>query len=265
VGHQLKSELSVYALEEQKIFRSVRAVIVYDKKSVNPKVLFSLENVYSPINVQMVPAERLDIELLNGRDYDVIGVLGQSALDTCRSSLLELSCLKIGFYPERTAPARGSLKYLTAAVTCLGGTTPAELLRSTVFHFYESLTLPSLFNIDLADVRSIARGSGLSFNVSGDTSEGVISRLPPQCFVAQSALLHFTCEKTVTLDEVYTISKRISARKNPGPFKVAGDTDKAKLYKRIRLKMGLRVSREEDIPRISLTGILFGTQGLLFR
>lgn len=248
---------SVAYAVEPKIFRSVRACIVYDSESVKSSDMGSLEKIYTPINVRLLSAKKLDLELGSGSDYDVIGVLGQSALNASKSSLNDFTCLKVGFYPEGSQPARGSLGYLTASVACLGSRSLSELLRTTVYHFYESLTLPSLLNIDLADVESIAHGQGLSFNVTGDTTEGVISRLPAQCFLARSALLHFTCEKSVTLEEVYRISKRISVRKSQGPFIVA-DSNQAKLYKRIRLKMGLRVSREVRIPRISLTGILFG-------
>ncbi|HYB04935.1 MAG TPA: hypothetical protein VED17_10750, partial [Nitrososphaerales archaeon] len=135
-----------------------------------------------------------------------------------------------------------------------------------MFHFYESLTLPSLLNIDLADVGGIARGIGISFNVAGNSSDKVINHLPRQCYFARSALLHFTCEKDVTLEEVYRISKTISTRKTLGPFATeVPNPDQIKMYKRIRLKMGLRIAqdtyKDDHRPRISMTGILFGMHG----
>ncbi len=218
--------------------------------------------MYRPINVGLLPVQVLSS--LYGDDFDIIGVLGQSALDRSKLDLSKFSCLKIGFYATdtRAESLRGSLRYLTAAITCLGSGSPIESLKRTVYHFYESLTLPSLLNIDLADVESIARGTGISFNLIGDSSEELINRLPSECYFARSALLHFTCTKSVTLDEVYRISKTISTRRTTGPFVSDAPVDQIKMYKRIRLKMGLRVSQthslDESHPRISLTGILFG-------
>jgi hypothetical protein len=258
---------------ERRIFRSIRAAIVYERSTLNPAELFSAENLYSRINVQLISCEKL--ATLLGDDYDVVGILGQPALDASKPYLQDFGCLKIGFYlgNEFTSEApRSSLRYLTAAVACLGSDSLTGLLKTTSFHFYESLTLPSLLNIDLADVNSIAHGIGLSFNITGDSSEKVITRLPQQCYLARSALLHFTCKKDVTLDEVYKISKTISTRKTADPFISENPNDNIKMYKRIRLKMGLRISTGgehslNNISRISLTGILFGIkqpQNLMF-
>jgi len=251
----------------QRIFRSVRAAIVYERSVIKSSERFSLESLYSPINVQLISSEKLPSVIDD--DYDVIGVLGQPSFETSKTYLEDFGCLKIGFYPQDLFMSsfelrRASLRYLTATVTCPGSSSLVDLLKTTVFHFYESLTLPSLLNIDLADVESIAHGVGLSFNVSGDSSEEVIGRLPPQCYTARSALLHFTCKKDVTLEEVYKISKIISTRKTAEPFISDNPNDQIKIYKRIRLKMGLRISQAGEgsfpgkIPRISLTGVLFG-------
>lgn len=253
---------SAKGLTEPKIFRSVRAAIVYDPSIIKGGDLFSAEKIYRPINVGLIPVQI--ISSLYGDDFDIIGVLGQSALDCSRLGLARFSCLKIGFYSTGTRAEllRGSLRYLTAAITCIGSRSPVESLKGTVYHFYESLTLPSLLNIDLADVESIARGTGISFNLFGDSSEDLINRLPSECYFARSALLHFTCAKNVTLDEVYRISKAISTRRTTGPFVSDAPSDQIRMYKRIRLKMGLRVSQtvylDKSQPRISLTGILFG-------
>ncbi len=249
---------------ERKIFRSVRAGIVYDPSAIKRTELSSIEKLYSPINVELISFEKL--ATLTSEDFDILGILGQSALDGSKTFLPNFDCLKIGFSSMETHSglSRGSLRYLTAAIACLGTRSLNESLRNTVYHFYESLTLPSLLNIDLADVESIARGVGISFNESGDSSEEIISDLPSECYFAKSALLHFTCERHVTLEEVYRISKMISTRKSIGPFISENPNDQIKMYKRIRLKMGLRISEELDRsradPRISLTGILFGVK-----
>jgi hypothetical protein len=254
---------------ERKIFRSVRAAILYDHVDVTPADIASIEKLYQPINVELIPAEKLVTKF--DSEFDIIGVLGQSALDGSQAYLPDYNSLKIGFYSVETpnVPLRGSAKLLTAAVTCLGSKSLLDSLKTTVYHFYESLTLPSLLNIDLADVDSIARGVGVSFNLTGDNSDEVIFRLPPQCYIARSALLHFTCKRDVTLEEVYRISKAISTRKVSAPIASEDlSRDQIKMYKRIRLKMGLRISqdweRSNTSSRISLTGILFGVKPQYF-
>lgn len=247
---------------DRRIFRSVRAGIIYDRSTINKSDLSSIEKLYNPINVQAISTDRL-ASLLDV-DFDIIGLLGQSALEGSKNFLPDFNCLKIGFYSAGTHSnvPKSSLNYLTAAITCLGTRSLNESVKTTVYHFYESLTLPSLLNIDLADVQSIARGVGISFNESGDSSPEIIGRLPEECYYAKSALLHFTCERNVTLEEVYKISKIISTRKSMEPFIAESPSDQIKIYKRIRLKMGLRIAQNEvkakNGPRISLTGILFG-------
>jgi hypothetical protein len=258
---------SVIQAVERKIFRSVRAAIVYDPSSIRGADLSSAERLYRPINVALLTCE--DLATSSEDDFDVLGILGQTELEASSPILANFNCLKIGFHPAWESPAYStiSMKYLKAAISCLGSKTLIDSLRTTMFHFYESLTLPSLLNIDLADVGSIARGIGISFNESGKTSEDVINQLPPQCYFAKSALLHFTCQKDVTLEEVYSISRTISTRRSLGPFVSENpNVDQIKMYKRIRLKMGLRVAQERSGsgPRISLTGILFGISGKLW-
>ncbi len=255
---------SVIHPAERKIFRSTRAAIIYDPSEIRGEQLSSVVRLYRPINVELHPAE--DLAGASEDDFDILGILGQRTLERAVSFLDGFVCLKIGFYPVTEKPERSinARRHLTAAITCLGSKSLVDSLRTTMFHFYESLTMPSLLNIDLADVGSIARGIGISFNVIGDASEEVIYRLPPECYLARSALLHFTCEKDVTLEEVYKISKTISTRKSLSLFvSEIPNPDQIKLYKRIKLKMGLRIIQETNgagsRPRISLTGILFGT------
>jgi len=253
--------LDVLTQLSPRIFRSVRAGIIYDRTDFNKSELDSIEKSYRRINVELIPSEKL--ENLED-DFGILGILGQRPLRSSGESIENFSCLKVGFHPDggTLEPLRRSLRQVNAAIICLGSKTLLQSLSSTVYHFYESLTLPSLLNIDLADVESIAGGIGISFNEVGDSSEEIISHLPPECYLAKSALLHFSCEPNVTLEEVYRISKMISTRKAASPFVHNRTPDQIKIYKRIRLKMGLRiaqVSRESNIiPRISLTGILFG-------
>jgi hypothetical protein len=244
-----------------RIFRSVRAGIVYDKTEFERSEFDSIERLYRRINVELVPSEKLQsLE----EEFGILGLLGQRALKGSREYIGNFNCLKVGFFPEGGSlePLRKSLKYVNAAIICLGSKSLIQSLSSTVYHFYESLTLPSLLNIDLADVESIAAGIGISFNESGDSSEDVISQLPAECYFARSALLHFSCSRNVTLEEVYRISKMISTRKASSPFAHNQTPDQIKMYKRIRLKMGLRIAQDlaggKIMPRISLTGILFG-------
>ena len=253
---------------ERRIFRSVRAAIIYDRSTIKTAEIPRFEHLYNPINVELIPTEKF---ASSKRELDIIGILGQSALDLSNAFLSDFNCLKIGFYSIETemSERNRSPKLLTAAITCLGSKSLADSLRTTVYHFYESLTLPSLLNIDLADVESIARGMGLSFNLTGDSSEDIIARLPSQSYVARSALLHFTCARNVTLEEVYRISKAISTRRFAGSFVSENPNgNQIKMYKRIRLKMGLRISPGREIngtnSRISLTGILFGLKSQHF-
>jgi hypothetical protein len=244
-----------------RIFRSVRAGVIYDKTEFEKVELARIEKMYREINVDLISIEKLgNIE----NNFGILGILGEMALRGAIEIIGNFDCLKIGFYPEvgSLQPLRKSLKYVSAAIICLGAKSSIQSLPNAVYHFYESLTLPSLLNIDLADVESIAEGIGTSFNESGDSSEEVISHLPPECYLAKSALLHFSCSRNVTLEEVYRISKVISTRKGAAPFVSYQTPEQIKMYKRIRLKLGLRIAQNSpngtEIPRISLTGILFG-------
>jgi hypothetical protein len=68
--------------------------------------------------------------------------------------------------------------------------------------------------------------------------------------------------RNVTLEEVYKITKTISARKLAYLYPNSVPQSATKMYKRIKLKMGLRVAdnlaEKSKSPRISLTAILFG-------
>ncbi len=162
-------------------------------------------------------------------------------------------------------------------------------VAEVVYRFLESLVVPSMLNIDLADVKHIAKGIGLAFNISEDNSKKLINLLPKSCLVARSALLHFSCDPDVRLKEVYSISKAIALKKGITDVDTQINThsDAKKVIRKVNVKMGIRINEairkdtiapsspssgqgqnemgtegEEDDDaarkRISLTAILFG-------
>jgi hypothetical protein len=239
--------------------------VVYRREELNAQSMQSVSQAFKDINVGLIASEKLSLD--SREDFGILGLLGDRALDGSLKYLEEFDCLKIGFFPEgsRLESIRRSLKHLNACIICHGARNPREALTKTVFYFYESLTLPSLLNIDLADVQSIAEGIGISFNVAGNSSKEIIAKLPKESFIARSALLHFSCKKNVTLEEVYKVSKAVSVKKTAPlylPSSRRSQPDVRKVYKRINIKMGLRVAEDyyetAERPRISLTAILFG-------
>ena len=134
-----------------------------------------------------------------------------------------------------------------------------------------------MLNIDLADVKRIAKGVGLAFNVSEVDHRKIVSMLPDQCLVASSAVLHFSCREDVRLQEVYSISKSIALKKGLAGINpvVNGHQDAKKVIRKVNVKMGIRMvdndgynevadapfdsrSKKVDSKRISMTAILFG-------
>ncbi|HYB05080.1 MAG TPA: hypothetical protein VED17_11505, partial [Nitrososphaerales archaeon] len=117
---------SVIHPSEHRIFRSVRAAIVYDRSEIWGSDLSSIESLYGPINVELLPVEVLARAF--GDDFDVLGVLGQKALEKCSSHLEDFTCLKIGFYSAGELPGHsmGSMRYLKASISCLGAKTLLE-------------------------------------------------------------------------------------------------------------------------------------------
>jgi len=271
-----------------KIFRSIRAGLIYNKREFDDHSLSLVKKQFESINVEFIQSDRI-FAIERSQEFGILGVLGLVALDECKGHLDKFPCLKFGFYDNGSEldSIRKSLKLLSACVICLGsGNTTTRALTEAAFHFYESLTMPSLLNIDLADVEAIAEGIGISFNQTGNESDEIIDKLPKQSYVAKSALLHFSCKKDVTLEEVYDISRAISIRREFSLSQVPTLPNEKAVYKRINIKMGLRISTEDEDeerselkkfpnnnkqiglgkpintiekkPRISLTAILFG-------
>lgn len=185
-------------------------------------------------------------------EYDVVGLLNPTE-QLFRSEEFERSqCLKICFLNSES-PIRARVKGADATVICRNDTKHSMTEVSVIRSFFESLTVPSLLNIDLADVRSIAKGIGIAFCKSGDSSQEIVDILPRECFVARSALLHYSCAKDVLLNEIYEITKAISVKQPDG--------GKRENRRPPNMKMGLRVLDSTDQQggkRIRLTAILFG-------
>ena len=99
---------------ERRIFRSVRAAIVYDRSEIYGSELSSVENLYRPINVELLSVE--DLAKVSADDFDVLGVIGQRALEGSSLFLEAFTCLKIGFYSaaERPEHSLGSMGFLKA-------------------------------------------------------------------------------------------------------------------------------------------------------
>jgi hypothetical protein len=263
----------------------------------NSEIHDALTQLFIPLNVRVFSVLEMTqagiSDLLSSQAYDVVGLIGDAnEFDFVRrktgSSTSRLR-LKTGSVESETqresdsiilafAPntyfkdVKNYLKISDAVVFCdvNGRNWPQEISR-VVYHFFESLVVPSMLNIDLADVKHIARGIGLAFNLSDDSNKKIIARLPKSCLVARSALLHFSCDPDVRLKEVYSISKAIALKKGIANFDLQINThaDAKKLIRKVNVKMGIRIrngNRREfgvypaltDENRISLTAILFG-------
>ena len=250
-----------------RIFRPIRAALVFNSEDMQDATGTTLHNAFSRINVDLVSFD--EFKTLD-REFDVLGVMqcnttGLAGSNRNQRIITAPGYIKIGFYyGENSEFVRKPSRVLDAAIICHDSLSQESAIQNTIFHFFESLTLPSLLNIDLSDVRSVARGFGRSFHYEGDSSKEIIKKLPREIFKSKSALLHFTCTRDVTLDELYTISNSVtlkpSTTNRSRPSKREID-----LYRRMNLKMGMRVigsseaKSASDQKRISFTAILFGT------
>ncbi len=210
-------------------------------------------------------------------EFDVIGYLGNPSLMTPVDPVFLGAETRISFVSTAHYQfVKEYLQFTDAVVHCK--TSGDQVVQKSdpslvIFRFFQSLIVPSMLNIDLSDVRNIARGLGMAFSDSDDDYREIISRLPGECRVARSALLHFACSPNVSLREIYTISKAVAWRKVNNLQQAAGLNvslrDTKKYIRKINVKMGIRVL--EDFPRerlgdldtayrkkIGITGILFG-------
>ena len=140
-----------------------------------------------------------------------------------------------------------------------------------------------MLNVDVADVKRIAKGIGFAFNLSDDDHKKIIAMLPKDCFVARSAILHFSCKDDVRLREIYSIGKSIALKKGlaSNDSQLTSHSDARKIIRKVNVKMGIRIIgdnhevEKEDCgnsaishnntqiafhneKRISMTAILFG-------
>jgi hypothetical protein len=268
---------------------------VSSSSSANNDIHNALTQLFIPLNVRIFSVHEMTqagiSDLLSSQAYDVVGLIGEaSEFDFVRkksSSRLRLRTGGIESERQRESESiilafapniyfkdvKSYLRISDAAVFCdiEGRNWPQEIAR-VVYHFFESLVVPSMLNIDLADVRHIAKGIGLAFNISDDSNKKIIARLPRSCLVARSALLHFSCDPGVRLKEVYSISKAIALKKGIANFdlQINSAAEAKKVIRKVNVKMGIRIrggNRREFVSaypdltegkRISLTAILFG-------
>ena len=241
-------------------------------------------DLFSPLGVGVYPASELNqadfANLVSSGTLDVIALVGESQdFDSTRRARSDKDPIVLSFAP--TSKFKNKKKYLEisdALVLCNEEGKSRELkVFEIVYHFFESLLIPSMLNIDLADVKRIAKGVGLAFNVSEDDHRKIVSMLPDQCLVARSAVLHFSCREDVRLQEVYSISMSIALKKGLAGINpvVNGHQDAKKVIRKVNVKMGIRMvdndgynevadapfdsrSKKVDSKRISMTAILFG-------
>ncbi len=270
---------------------------LFGTSTPQPEVRSALAHDFFPLNVrifsvlEMTPAGMSD--LVSSPDYDVVGLIGEAdEFDFPRKkssgssrfrlktngveseSQRENDSIVLAFAPStQFKDVKKYLKIADAIVFCdASGRNWSQEMSKVIYHFFESLVVPSMLNIDLADVKHIAKGIGLAFSITDDSNNKIIARLPKSCLVARSALLHFSCDPDVRLKEVYSISKAIALKKGISNFdsQINSHADAKRLIRKVNVKMGIRIrnanKRESPVAgpaltdgkRISLTAILFG-------
>ncbi len=261
--------------EAANAFRTSRATIINSNSSDQDEHEL-LKKRFSSLGIPVLNVREFnEITSRSPESFDVVGLLGDPRKLHVVSKPNSASETRIAFVPSlRYGDCPKYLQIADAAVHCKAETKNGDGCFDVTFRFFESIIVPSMLNIDLADVRSIARGIGLAFNDSDDSSDGIIARFPHPRRLARSALLHFNCTEDVTLREVYTISKAFAWRK-PEEFdeRTAREdsADSTKFLRKLNVKMGIRVrpilqpsgiGNDGGInqKRISMTAILFGIQ-----
>ena len=277
--------------------RPTRVALVHGLSSAASRneIHESLSSLFSPLNVQVLSVSELGeagmTGLVSSQSYDLIGLLGEADEFPFPRKGPDFSfrlpgkgehhpdgadAITLSFAPRtRFKDARKYLSFSDAVVLCdaSGKNWPLEVSR-IVYHFFESLTVPSMLNVDLADVKRIAKGIGLAFNLSDDSHKKIIAMLPKDCFVARSAIIHFSCRDDVLLREIYSIAKSIAlkkglARSDP---QLTSHSGAGKIIRKVNVKMGIRILGDDpmessgdnspafqgEIKRISMSAILFG-------
>jgi hypothetical protein len=253
----------------------------------NEEIHNTLSQLFMPLNARVFSVLEMTqagiSDLLTSQAYDVVGLIGEAqefdvglgrkpGNSSGDSESIILAFAPSDFFKD----VKSYLRVSDAVVFCdvTGKDWPHEIAK-VVYHFFESLVIPSMLNIDLADVRHIAKGIGLAFTLSEDNNKKIIADLPKSCLVARSALLHFSCTPDVHLKEVYSISKAIALKKGIAnlDFPINTHADAKRVFRKVNVKMGIRIrdwNRRDFLgvgshypalterKRISLTAILFG-------
>ncbi|MGA2876353.1 MAG: hypothetical protein ABSE82_12540 [Nitrososphaerales archaeon] len=248
--------------------RPTKVAIVHGSSITDPTVSHdeihdALNRLFSPLNVRVFSVLELSevgiSDLFSSRAYDVIGLLGEAdEFGSARKrnsrfhfhndhaeSSEDTESILLSFAPRtRFKDVRNYLTFSDAVVLCeaIERNWPLEVSR-IVYHFFESLVVPSMLNVDVADVKRIAKGVGLAFNVLDDNSENIIAKLPKDCFVASSAILHFSCKDDVRLGEIHTIAKSIALKKSltNTDSELSSQSDARKVIRKVNVKMGIRI------------------------
>ncbi len=253
-----------------------RAAIILGKQlylpdGITPDQIYStFSTIFSSINVDVRFMKDLDEsplgEIVAAREYDLIGLIGRPSEFNFRkpSSVIghvrrnhsrqsqDRRSLLLAFVPDSQFGACNEyLKISDGVILCEAKSRPPILdVISIAYRLFESLSVPSMLNIDLADLTHIARGIGRALNLAENDYLEIISKLPPHCLVARSALLHFSCTEDVKLNEVYSISRTIAlkrgASENPSVEEKSAMHSEAKWIRRVNVKMGIRVKPRLD-------------------
>ncbi len=108
-----------------------------------------------------------------------------------------------------------------------------ELISTMVKGIVETITLPSLINLDYADVSSIMREGGVSvIGIGEDDSSDRVNQAVRQALThplldvdykgASGALIHVTCGPDLKLEEFDTIGRTVSESLNPDAQVILG-------------------------------------------
>lgn len=294
--------------------RPTRVAILHGSGHTERQVHAELEGRFRSIGANVFSSSEMTqagmYDLITSRAYDVVGLIGEprefdiplrggswsiakttstvssvargAAADEASGNSIILAFAPNSHFQD----ARAYLKIADAVVLCnVPEGNWVVKVSEVAYRFFESLVVPSMLNIDLADVKHIARGIGLALSLSDDNHRKIIERLPKTCLVARSALLHFSCDPDVRLREVYAISKAIALKKgissSGGDPQINTHADAKKIIRKVNVKMGIRMisepttgngvssitsvessemgnQSEKESKRICLTAIFFG-------
>jgi hypothetical protein len=268
-----------FASREKQYFRPTRIAIVHGSSifRVNisqDEIHAFLQDLFKDLNIPVFSIHEMtqagESDLLASQAYDVIGLIGEAGEFSPRKTKREeMDSIVMSFAPKNHFDnAKKYLSVSDALVLCdsIKKNWLAEVSQ-VVYRFFESLLVPSMLNIDVADVKRIASGIGIAFNIEDDEARRIIAKLPKDCLVAKSALLHFSCKDDVTLREIHSVSKSIALKKGLDSIdpQIDSHLDAKKLMRKVNVKMGIRVidgdgddSSVFPEKRISMTAILFG-------